>query len=96
MILIIQNNDTNTRFNIPDKFLLFKRICDVKTYGQEPYTIILIDININDEGVVEKYNFPFEELIVSLNVVSVITNKQSIKLQEICNYYKIPLLELNY
>lgn len=96
MILIIQNGDTNTSFSIPEKFLVFKKICDVKTYGKEPYTIVLVDINVNDEGVVEKYNFMFEELIISLDVVTVITNKQSFKLQEICNYYKIPLLELKY
>ena len=96
MILIIQNDYLNTSISIPDKFQIFKSICDVKTYREDTYTIVLVDINVSDDGVVEKYNFAFEELIVSLNVVTVISNKGSMKLQEVCNYYKIPLLVIKY
>ena len=93
MILIIQDEKSKLRFNDCSKFIQFKSICNVKTYSNIPYTILLIDININDEGVVEEFNFLFEELLISLDIVAVISNRYNNKLNEICSDYRVPLIE---
>lgn len=96
MVLIIQDENTNVKFNDPYKFVFLKSACDLKTYRNGSYIIMLINIDVDDEGIVEKYDFHFEELIASLNVIAVITNKDSEKLREICTYYKLSLLQMNY
>ena len=96
MILIIQNKDTNSNISDYENIIVLKSICDVKTYTEKQYTIILIDIIIDEDGVLEKYNFSIEELFVMLNIVAIITNTRSLHLQNICKYYKIPLIELRY
>lgn len=95
MVLIINKDSTNINYN-DENMIVLRSVCDLKTYECTSYTIVLIDIEIDDEGIVEKYNFSFEEIIITLDVVAVITNKKSNTLQEICNYHKIPLLVNKY
>lgn len=96
MLLVIQNKESNTSIYGNENIVVLKSVCDLKTYRTGQYTILLVDIEIDENGVISKYNFAFEELIITLNVISIITNKSSSQLQNICNYYNIPLIELNY
>ena len=96
MILIIQDNDVNQNYKALDKVILFKSIFDLKTYKTGYYTILLINVEIDNEGIVIGHNFMFEELLTHLNVFAIITNRASNKLREICKYYNLALLELKY
>lgn len=92
MIIIIQNADNLNLFN-NQAFIELKDICQIKTFKEEPYTILLLNTKIADDGMVENFNFFFEEILITLSVVAVMTNTKSDKLREVCNFHQISLLE---
>jgi hypothetical protein len=94
MILIIQNDNASNIYNNKDFFVL-KDICKIKELKNPPYTVLLIDIMVDDDGLLEHFNYFFEEIIISLDCIAVITSKPSEKLREICDFHKISLLEIN-
>jgi len=93
VVLIINNEKDISIFN-NKQFIQIKDICEIKELNESPYTVLLLDVAINDEGVIEEFNFFFEEIIITLDIIAVITNKENKKLREICDFHKISLLEI--
>ena len=93
MVLII-NHGRHLNFWNDEKFVVLKDICELKKLQDEEYTVLLLDVDINDEGIIKELSCFFEEIIISLRVLAVITTKTSEKLREICSLHNIPLLEI--
>jgi hypothetical protein len=93
MILIL-NHDRDFNLYNNKQFIRLKDACDIKKLEDGQYTVLMLDTEINNEGIIEELSMFFEELIISVNVVAVITTKASEKLREICNFHNISLLEI--
>ena len=92
MILIINNKNKTPDIEANPNVIIFDELCKIKKYNQQPYVILLLDIEIDKDGILVGYDYFFEELLIMLDVVAIITTKYSEKLQELCHYYKIPLI----
>lgn len=74
MLLIIQNNMYNMNIIENHNVAILRSICDLKTYQACEYTILLIDVQIDENGIIVSHNFSLEEILISLNVVAIIAN----------------------
>ncbi|MCK9537358.1 MAG: hypothetical protein M0R05_07265 [Bacilli bacterium] len=92
MILIINNKDKLLDIEADPRLIVFEDLCKIKKFNQEPYVILLLDVEIDKAGILSGYVYLFEELFITLDIVAVISTKHSKKLQELCQYYKIPLI----
>lgn len=95
MFIIFNTNNNKIKLYNADNCIIFDDICSLKYLENDEYILILIDSEVEENGVLKDYNFLFEEILISINVKSVITNTVSEKLHEITNFYKIPLIEIN-
>jgi len=93
MILIIDNREQKLDIKANDKLKVIDDLCKIKKFEQRPYALLLLDVEVDGEGIIKGYNYYFEELLISLDIIAIITTKTSQKLQEICDYYKIPLIK---
>ena len=94
MILIIKSEQSINLLN-NEKFIVLNDICEIKHLQAEPYSILLLNVTIDDEGIIKEFNYYFEEIIISLDIVAIITTKPSKKLREICDFHHLSLLEVN-
>lgn len=90
MVILLTNNKTNCP-NHPYVVHLNK-ICDLKYICDLHNVIILDNITINEEGVITQFELFFEEILITVVVDVIISNTDSKKLQEISQYYNIPLI----
>jgi hypothetical protein len=93
MVLIINHKQGVNLYNY-QHLVVLKDICEIKTLADTEYTVLLLDTHINEDGVIEELKCFFEEIVISLKVVAVITNKKNPKLQEICEFHQISLVEI--
>jgi hypothetical protein len=93
MILII-NHDKELNLYNNKHFVVLKDICEIKHLKDEEYTVLLLDVDINDDGIIKELSSFFEEIIITLKVLAIISNKVNEKLREICSFHKISLLEI--
>lgn len=93
MVLII-NHCRNLNFLNNEKFVVLKDVCELKHLHDEDYTVLLLDVDINEDGIIRELSCFFEEILITLRVLAVITTKANDKLREICSFHKISLLEI--
>lgn len=95
MMVLIINHDRKLNFLNDEKFVVLKDICELKNLQDEEYTVLLLDVDITDDGIIKELSCFFEEIVITLRVLAVITTKANEKLREICNFHKISLLEID-
>lgn len=96
MIFIISDpkNKHHKSFNANQKVVYLDTLCLIKKVRDKTNIIIIDKININEEGIVEEYNYFFEEILISINVSLIIANQLNNKLLEIVDFHNIPLIIL--
>lgn len=94
MFIIFNTNSEKIKLYNAEDCIIFEDICNIKYLEDKDYILIIIDSDIDDNGVLQNYDFVFEEILITLNVKMIITNIVSEKLHEITDFYKIPLIEL--
>lgn len=94
MVLII-NHGRNLEFLNAEQFVVLRDICELKKLQDAEYTVLLLDVDITDEGIIKELSAFFEEIVISLRVLAVITTRKSEKLREICSFHQISLLEID-
>ena len=95
MFLVFNTNNDKLKIYNSNNFIVFDDVCSVKYLKDDEYILIIIDKDIEENGIMRDYNFLFEEILISINVKMIITNVKSEKLQEITDFYKIPLIVIN-
>ncbi|MDD4000984.1 MAG: hypothetical protein PHX62_08870 [Bacilli bacterium] len=92
MVLIVHHDKYLNLFN-NEQFVVLNDICELKHFKEAEYTVLLLDVDINDDGILKELNCFFEEIVISLKIIAIITNKTNEKLREICSFHKLSLLE---
>ena len=95
MFLVFNTNNDKLKIYNSNNCIVFDDVCSVKYLKDDEYILIIIDKDIEENGIMRDYNFLFEEILISINVKMIITNVKSEKLQEITDFYKIPLIVIN-
>ena len=94
MYLLI-GNLSKVELNDPNKLIIFDSVCMLKNLT-DSYDLLLIDEEVNKEGLIKSKDIVFEEIIITIKVNKVISNVKSEKLENICNYHNIDLIYFNF
>ena len=94
MYLLI-GNLSKVELNDPNKLIIFDSVCMLKNLT-DSYDLLLIDEQVNKEGLIKSKDIVFEEIIITIKVNKVISNVKSEKLENICNYHNIDLIYFNF
>ncbi len=94
MVLIISDRENNIRSDGNPNLVIFDGPCKVKTYKEGPFVILLLGARVEEDGRLSGYDYLFEELLLTLEVIAVIATEKSQKLIEICSRYHVPLIEV--
>ena len=94
MYLLI-GNLSKVELNDPNKLIIFDSVCMLKNLT-DSYDLLLIDEQVNKEGLIKSMDLVFEEIIITIKVNKVISNVKSEKLENICNYHNIDLIYFNF
>jgi len=94
MFIIFNTNNEKVKLYNAEDCIVFEDICNIKYLENKDYILIVIDSDIDDDGVLKNYDFVFEEILITLTVKMIITNIASDKLRDITDFYKIPLIEV--
>ena len=94
MYLLI-GNSSKVELNDPKKLIIFDSVCMLKNLTGS-YDLLLIDEEVNKEGLIKSKDIVFEEIIITIKVNKVISNVKSEKLENICNYHNIDLIYFNF
>lgn len=96
MIFLISNPEKKhlKLFNAENKIVFLDSLCLLKKVKDKNNTIIIDNININDEGIIEEFNYFFEEIIISISVSAIITNQLNKKILDISKFHDIPVIAL--
>lgn len=92
MFLVFNTESDKLKIYNEKNYIVFDDVCNVKYLKEDEYILIIIDKEFEENGIMRDYNFVFEEILISVNVKMIITNVDSSKLQEITDFYKIPLI----
>lgn len=90
MLIIISPNKKNNLKNI----IFLDKICHLKNI-KDKNNILIIDCNILDNnGIIKDYNYFLEEVFISININTIISINTNDKIKEICNFYKLELIDI--
>lgn len=90
MLIIISPNKKVNYKNI----IFLDKICNLKKIKDKNNTLI-IDCNLlDDNGIIKIYNYFLEEVFISININTIISINTNNKIKEICNYYKLELIDI--
>lgn len=94
MVLIINDKENKLEgVNWPN-LVIFDDPCKVKTYKRGSYVVVMLGASVEDDGKLSGYDYMFEELLITLDVIAIITTADSEKLAELCEHYHIPLISV--
>lgn len=92
MLIIIAKESKNI---IEDKnIIILEKVCSLKNVKNKNNIILVGDISLNDEGLIEELNYYLDEVFISIDIDLVITMKSNKKLEEICTFYGIKLINI--
>ncbi|MCI5938964.1 MAG: hypothetical protein SOU07_02300 [Bacilli bacterium] len=92
MLIIITKESKNI---IEDKnIIILEKVCSLKYVKNKNNIILIGDISLNDEGLVEELNYYLDEIFISIDIDLVLTMKYNKKLEEICAFYGIKLINI--
>lgn len=97
MLIIIWSNKNNKTFleaKKYEKILFLNKICDLKQIKEKKNILLIDGTLLNDDGIIKDYNYFLEEVFISINILNVICINNSNKLQEICEFYKVNLINI--
>lgn len=93
MLVVIKSKESNIVNNNKNMFVL-NEICELKKIKDEGTVILLYDVCIDKDGIVENHNIFFEEILITLEINAIISNKVNDKLHEIADFYNILLISI--
>ena len=94
MVIIIKNKEYNREIITNDNIVYLDSICKLKNINDDNNVLILIDLDIDNNGVIKNYNFFLEEVLITINIGTIISNTRNEKVEEICAFHKINYLRL--
>lgn len=97
MLIIIWSNKNNKTFleaKKYEKILFLNKICDLKQIKEKKNILLIDGTLLTDDGIIKDYNYFLEEVFISINILNVICINNSNKLQEICEFYKVNLINI--
>ena len=94
MVIIIKNKEYNREIITNDNIVYLDSICKLKNIDDDNNVLILIDLDIDNNGVIKNYNFFLEEVLITINIGTIISNTRNEKVEEICAFHKINYLRL--
>ena len=94
MVIIIKNKEYNREIIANDNIVYLDSICKLKNINDDNNVLILIDLDIDNNGVIKNYHFFLEEVLITINIGTIISNTRNEKVEEICAFHKINYLRL--
>ena len=97
MLIIIWSNKNNKTFleaKKYEKILFLNKICDLKQIKEKKNILLIDGTLLTDDGIIKDYNYFLEEVFISINILNVMCINSSNKLQEICEFYKVNLINI--
>lgn len=89
MVFLISKKETDL-----DDIIQMEATCNMSQIPTDDNILVIADVTISQEGVVNELQFSLDEVLMSGKFKLVITKNRIEKLEEICSFYKVPLLEL--
>ena len=77
-----------------NKIMILDKVCNLKQNKDKSNTILIDCNSLNDEGIINEYNFPLEEVFITVSINCVICVNKNKKIEEICNFYKCNLISI--
>lgn len=90
MLILISSNK---KINLKNMIFLDK-MCHLKRIKDKNNTLIIDCSLLNDDGIINKYNYFLEEVFITININTVISINTNSKIKEICKYYNLELIEI--
>lgn len=97
MLIIIWPSKNNKSFldRIKyEKILFLNKICDLKQIKEKKNILLINGLLLNEKGIIDEYNYFLEEVFISINITDVICINKNSKLEEICRFYKVNLINI--
>jgi hypothetical protein len=92
LVIVVKNHEYQQEITNNENINYLVKVCHLKNIKSESNCIVLIDVNIDDEGVVTDYDFFLEEVIITIPIDTIICNFDNKKVREICDFHKLNLL----
>lgn len=94
MIFIISKQESNLHklFNQNKSVTYLESLCSLKRIKDKHNIIIIDNITVNSEGIIEDFNYFFEEILISIKIDAIISNTVNSKLLEIAKFHNVPLI----
>lgn len=94
MIIVIKDSEYNKEMIENDNIIYINSACELKNINDDQNILILINLDIDNNGIIKNYNFFLEEVLITINVDALISNIPSSKVEEICKFHKINYFRL--
>jgi hypothetical protein len=94
LVIIIKNKEYNREVIENENIVYLDNICKLKQINDDNNVLILIDLDIDNNGVIMNHHFFLEEVLITINVGTIISNTRNEKVEEICAFHKINYFRL--
>jgi len=94
MVIVIKDKDYNREIINNDTIMYIDKPCNLKSIKDEKNTLILINLDIDNYGIIKNYQFFLEEVLITINVETIISNTPNDKVKEICDFHKVNYFRL--
>jgi len=94
MVIVIRDSGYDKEVIYNDNILYIEKACEVKDIEDEHNILILLDLDIDNNGVIKNHQFFLEEVVISIKVDTIISNTPNEKVKEICDFHKINYFRL--
>lgn len=94
MVIVIKDSAYDKEVKHNDNIIYIEKTCALKDIEDEHNILILLNLDIDNNGVIKNHQMFLEEIIISINVDTIISNTPNEKVKEMCDFHKINYFRL--
>lgn len=92
MLIIITKEKSLKTIN--DNYIVLKKVCTLKQVKNKNNIILIGNITLHNDGLIEELGYYIDEIFISTKIDLVITLQKKEKLQEVCDFYNVKLINI--
>lgn len=92
MLIIITKEKSLKTIN--DNYIVLKKVCTLKQVKNKNNIILIGNITLHNDGLIEELGYYIDEIFISTKIDLVITLQKNEKLQEVCDFYNVKLINI--